>query len=70
MAVSSSHRKPVLPSSTTSGTAPSGKASTGVPHAIDSSMTMPKGSFHRMGNNSARACASSSSLRSWGTSPR
>ena len=52
------------------GSGPSGKASTGVPQAMASSMTIPKGSFHRMGNSRARAFASNSSLRSWGTSPR
>ncbi len=51
MAASSSHRNPVTPSLTTSGAAPSGKASTGVPHAIASIITMPNGSFHRMGNS-------------------
>ena len=30
---------------------PSGNARTGVPHAMDSSMTIPKGSFHRMGKS-------------------
>ena len=55
MASSSSHRKPVVPSSTTSGAAPSGKARTGVPQAMASSITMPNGSFHRMGNSRARA---------------
>ena len=56
--------------STTSGAAPSGKASTGVPQAMASIMTMPNGSFHRMGKRRAEAPASSSSLRSWDTSPR
>jgi hypothetical protein len=37
---------------------------------IASIMTMPNGSFHRMGNSSAEAPASSSSFRSWDTSPR
>ena len=53
MASSSAHRNPVVPSVTTSGAAPSGKASTGVPQAMASIMTMPKGSFHRMGKRRA-----------------
>ncbi len=70
MASSSSHRNPVVPSVTTSGAAPSGKASTGVPQAMASIITMPNGSFQRMGKSRAEAPARSSSLRSWETSPR
>ncbi len=50
IAVSSSQRKPVTPWSTTSGAAPSAKATTGVPHANASIITMPNGSFQRIGN--------------------
>ena len=45
----------VTPSRTTSGTEPSGKAITGVPHASDSTITRPNGSGQRIGMSSARA---------------
>src|SRR2546422_7520399 len=45
---------PLTPSLTTSFTDPPGSASTGVPHAIASIMTNPKGSSHWIGNNKAR----------------
>ena len=51
----SSTTKPVTPSSTTSGTEPQRQPITGVPHAIASIMTRPKGSGQSMGNSSARA---------------
>ena len=59
-------RNPVTPSVTTSGTAPSGHAMTGVPQAIASIMTRPKGSGQSMGNSSARARPSRSAFTSWG----
>ena len=41
--------KPEMPSSMTSGTAPCPKAMTGVPHAMASIMTRPKGSGQSIG---------------------
>jgi hypothetical protein len=41
---------PVSPSTTTSGAAPMAMAMTGVPQAMDSAITSPKGSGQRMGN--------------------
>lgn len=46
---------PVTPSSSTSGTDPHGRASTGVPHASDSAITSPKGSGQSIGKTIARA---------------
>jgi MFS family permease len=45
---------PVTPSSTTSGTAPRSKAITGVPQAIASIMTRPKGSGQSSGASNAK----------------
>jgi len=70
MSASSRHRKPVRRCSTTSGAAPSGKASTGVPQASASIITMPNGSGQRIGTSSARALASSDVLVAKSTSPR
>ena len=53
----SSTRKPVTPSSTTSGVEPERKAMTGVPHAIASIMTRPKGSGQSIGKISAQRLA-------------
>jgi hypothetical protein len=47
--------KPVTPSRTTSGTEPRRKATTGVPQAMASIITSPKGSSHRIGK--MRQCA-------------
>lgn len=47
--------KPVTPSSITSGVDPDRNATTGVPQAIASIMTRPKGSDQSMGNRRARA---------------
>ena len=54
--------RPVTPSSTISGTEPHGNAITGVPHAIASIMTSPKGSGQSIGNISARALPRNSCL--------
>ena len=62
MSATSRHRKPVMPSSTISGAAPSGKVSTGVPHAMASIITRPNGSGQRIGFSRARAPARSSQL--------
>ena len=51
---------PVSPSATTSGTEPLAQATTGVPQAMASVMTRPKGSGHWIGNSNAAALASSS----------
>ena len=61
---------PLRPSSTTSGTAPRPMAATGVPQAIDSTITSPKGSGHWMGNSVTIARWSSVTFSSWETSPR
>ena len=45
--------KPVTPSVITSGTEPRRNAITGVPHAMASIMTRPKGSGQSIGNNNA-----------------
>ncbi|EUA13751.1 glycosyl transferase [Mycobacterium xenopi 4042] len=42
----SAHTKPVTPSSTISLTAPRSRATTGVPQAIASIITIPNGSSH------------------------
>ena len=55
IAASSSTRKPVLPSTISSGAAPSSKAITGVPHASASTMTIPNGSCQRIGISSPLA---------------
>jgi len=57
-----SQTKPVTPWSMTSGTEPRRKAITGVPHAMDSAMTIPNGSGQSIGNTSAAALHSSSCL--------
>ena len=44
---------PVTPSTTTSGTDPRRSATTGVPQAMASIMTIPNGSSHRIGKTSA-----------------
>src|ERR1017187_6417586 len=59
------HRYPVFPWVTTSGTAPSGRAITGVPYAIASVITSPKGSGQSMGNSMARARPTTSTFTSW-----
>ncbi len=64
-----SQTKPVLPSSTTSGTEPWRSATTGVPVAMASIITRPKGSGQVMGKTNALACANSSRLRASLTSP-
>ena len=51
---------PVTPWRTTSGTAPRLSATTGVPVAMASTMTMPKGSSHCNGMIRQRAVSSSS----------
>jgi hypothetical protein len=51
------------PSSRTSGTEPFSKATTGVPQAMASIITRPKGSRHAMGNNSPAALPRNSSGR-------
>ena len=51
---------PVRPSTTTSGTDPLARATTGVPQAIASTITIPNGSSHRMGKRRQRAPASRS----------
>src|SRR5215469_3881254 len=60
---------PLMPCSTTSGTEPRFQAMTGVPQAIASIITRPKGSGQSMGNSSARAWARNSLLRSSPISP-
>ena len=50
-----STRKPVTPCSMISGSAPDGKAMTGVPAAMDSAMTRPNGSGQRIGKSVAIA---------------
>ena len=52
-----------------SGTEPRGYAMTGVPKAIDSIMTRPKGSGQSMGNSRARAPPRNSRLPASSTSP-
>jgi hypothetical protein len=47
--------KPVSPSTTTSATEPRRSATTGVPHAMASIITMPNGSSQRIGKT--RQCA-------------
>ena len=47
--------KPVIPSSITSFTEPALKPMTGVPQAMASTITIPKGSSHSIGNNKAFA---------------
>ena len=46
-----SRRKPVTPSATSSGAAPQFVVTTGVPHAMASTMTRPNGSGQRIGNS-------------------
>ena len=60
-----SRRYPVTPSSTSSTAAPAGHATTGVPHAIASTITSPNGSGHWIGNTIARARPRRSAFRSW-----
>ncbi len=62
--------KPVTPSSTISGTEPRFQATTGVPQAIASIITRPKGSGQSIGNRSARAPPRSSPFRVSSTGPR
>jgi hypothetical protein len=57
-----SQMKPVRRCATTSGIAPQRRASTGVPHAIASIITRPKGSGQDTGNNNARAPRSSATF--------
>ena len=57
-----SRTNPVTPSTTTSGTAPPRSATTGVPQAIASIITIPNGSSHCTGNSRQRAPASSRRL--------
>ena len=54
----------------TSGTAPRRVATTGVPQAIDSSITRPNGSSQSIGNSVQRARCSSRTFSSCETSPR
>ena len=61
---------PLRPCSITSGTAPRRVAITGVPQAIDSIMTRPKGSSQSIGKSVARAFWSSSTFSPCVTSPR
>ena len=61
--------KPVTPSSMTSGTEPRRKAMTGVPHAMASIITKPKGSGQSIGNSSAVASRRNASLVRSLTSP-
>jgi hypothetical protein len=49
----------VRPSATTSGTEPARSATTGVPQAIASTITIPNGSSHWMGKTRQLALASS-----------
>src|SRR5215217_5147200 len=60
---------PVSPSATTSGTDPLRQATTGVPQAMASVMTRPKGSAHWIGKARAAAWLSRSAFCSWGHSP-
>src|SRR5215216_2793132 len=60
---------PVSPSATTSGTDPLRQAPTGVPQAMASVMTRPKGSAHWIGKARAAAWLSRSAFCSWGHSP-
>ena len=62
--------KPVTPSSTISGTEPRFQATTGVPQAIASIITRPKGSGQSMGKSSARALPRRSAFRASSTGPR
>src|SRR5919106_1123159 len=55
---------PLRPCSITSGTAPQRDAITGVPHAIDSTITSPNGSSQSIGNSVARASTPPGSLAS------
>ncbi len=66
---SDSTMKPVTPGSTTSGTEPQFHAITGVPQAIDSIMTKPKGSGQQIGNSSALALPRNSDLSASPISP-
>ena len=61
-AASSSRTNPVMPSSTISGTDPHGVATTGVPQASASIITIPNGSGHAIGLSRQVAPASSSQL--------
>ena len=61
--------RPVTPSSITSGTEPWRKASTGVPQAMASIITRPKGSGQSIGNSSARASPRNLVLPRSSTSP-
>lgn len=62
-------RCPVTPSSTISGTDPTGTATTGVPVASASTITRPNGSGHRRGFSRAQEPPSSSSLSRAPSSP-
>src|SRR6266571_5615379 len=64
-----SQMTPVVPSTTTSGTEPERSATTGVPHAMASIMTMPNGSGQRIGNSRQAAAAYNSRLPAASTSP-
>ena len=54
--------KPVTPSSITSGAEPQPKATTGVPQAMASIITRPKGSGQSIGNSSAVGAAEEGGL--------
>ena len=60
----------MTPSTTTSGADPSEVATTGVPHAIDSIITSPKGSGHWMEKTVARARPRRSTFSAWETFSR
>ena len=62
IAGSVSHRKPQRPCSMSSVAAPTGRATTGVPHAMASTITRPKGSGHWIGNTIACALPEESHL--------
>src|SRR5258706_11339417 len=66
---SPSTTKPVTPSSTTSATEPDRNAITGVPHAMASIITRPKGSGQSIGNSKAEAPARNFCLAASSTSP-
>ena len=61
--------KPLRPGSITSGTEPRRQAITGVPQAMASVITRPKGSGQSMGNSSARAPPRKSPLSASPISP-
>ena len=61
--------KPVRPGTTTSGTEPHGRPMTGVPQAMASIMTRPKGSGQSMGKSRARAPPRNAALSASPISP-